>query len=72
MSTSEGRAMVNHYYRVAPAIATELTASKDFDDVWSTIQKCVTAIEERNFSEAVLLYRSMTEELALRLAVREA
>ena len=66
LSTSEGRALVGHYYRVAPAIVAELSAAADLDYVWSTVQKCVAEIEARDFYAAVLLYRSMTEELALR------
>ncbi len=72
MSTTEGRAMVTHYYRVAPAIAEELSAVEDLDYVWSTVQECIAEIEARNFSGAVLRYREMTEELALRLHVRQA
>ena len=71
MPTTEGCALVAHYYRVAPAIAAQLSAAKDLDYVWSTVQRCVAEIEAGNFSEAVLLYRSMTEELALRLTVSD-
>lgn len=69
MTTDEGRAMVAHYYHVAPAITVQLTDTKDLDYIWSTVEKCVSAIEDGRNSEAVFLYRDMTEELALKFAV---
>lgn len=72
LATEGGRALVSHYYDVAPAIASKLTHERDLEFVWLMIQKCIAEIDENKYVEATSTYREMTEGLALRLACEAA
>jgi len=63
----EGRKMVYNYYSVAPAIADRLVEADDLEHVWTTIQNCVRAIEDRRFEEALAEYRAMVLSLEQKL-----
>ncbi len=63
MESTEGRALVSHYYEIAPAIAERLRGSPEFEGVWGTVGQCVEAIERGQFDEAVRLYMAMVISL---------
>ena len=64
MRNTEGRAMVQRYYEVAPAIVEHLTDEGDLEDVWRSVQICVVAISEHKHEEAIGIYRDMVERFS--------
>jgi hypothetical protein len=63
MQTREGRALVAHYYEIAPGIAARLHDSDQVASVWQTVQRCVTAISEERHQDAIQMYQAMTARL---------
>ena len=63
MATDEGRALVEHYYKVAPPIAVRLSGKPELEGVWGTVLRCVEAIERGQYEEAVRLYQAMVTSL---------
>ena len=63
VATDGGRALVEHYYKVAPPIAERLSGKPELEGVWGTVRRCVEAIERGQFEEAVRLYRAMVTSL---------
>lgn len=59
LKTPLGRTLVEHYYAVAPAIASRLTTSPELERVWTTIKNVVSAIELKDFELATKLYQEM-------------
>ena len=62
LRTSEGKHLVDEYYRVAPDLAASMTR-KQADGVWSVVIRCVSLIEASDPASAVDVYRSMVIEL---------
>jgi hypothetical protein len=67
LSSSEGQAMVAHYYSVAPAIAERLTDPADLEQVWQVICRCVVAIHAGHHEHATVTYRAMVKSLEHKL-----
>ncbi|WP_353507262.1 CFI-box-CTERM domain-containing protein [Variovorax sp. J22G40] len=65
---SDGRALIAHYYEVAPAIAAKATQS-DLDYVWQVIGLCIRQISEGQRAEACGTYSQMVRHLADKHAV---
>lgn len=65
LATAEGRALVKHYYGIAPAIAERLSGRPELESVWTTVIACVAAIEQGRFDKATRLYTAMVRELEL-------
>jgi len=61
-----GRALVEHYYQVAPALAAQLTDSTSLSQVWSEIQHTVAALEQHDYAAAVQIYRNMVKDLQIK------
>lgn len=59
LTTTFGRVLVEHYYNTAPDIATRLTNTPELNRVWTTIEKVVAAIEQKDFVLATELYQAM-------------
>ena len=62
MPTAKGRALVRHYYAVAPALAGRLTDS-ELDQVWNSIQRCVALIGRGSSGQAQRVYQKMVRGL---------
>jgi hypothetical protein len=63
LNTPQGRNLVEHYYDMAPVIASRLTTSPELERVWITIKKVVLAIETEDFKLAIELYQEMVSRL---------
>lgn len=63
LSTPSGRALVEHYYEVAPAIADHLSTNTELERVWTTMQNAISAIELKDFELATELYKAMVTRL---------
>ena len=66
---TEGRRLVEHYYRIAPDLVPLLHDPAVSMRVWQAIRSTASQIESGRFSDAMLSYRGMTE-LLLRLKRR--
>lgn len=62
-SSSEGAALVEHYYSIAPAIAAQLTEPAELEKVWKVISRCVEAIQANRHEQAMDEYRAMVLSL---------
>jgi hypothetical protein len=71
LGDESGSALVERYYEVAPRIVSQLT-TKDLEEVWSTVLKCVQAIERGDHARAIDLYKSTIESLQRRFGVNDA
>ena len=64
-TTSEGKALVEEYYRIAPDLVNKINASMQKDEIYKNIYKqiteCIDAIGENKNDLAVQLYKSMVE-----------
>jgi hypothetical protein len=62
-STDDGKALINEYYAVAPAIARKIQrsdkASEYFQDIYQTILRCIDYIKQGNNESAIAAYREM-------------
>ena len=63
MKTEEGRCLVQRYYEVAPAIATKIHDSTELDEMWISINACVSAVLKQQNAEAIRIYIEMTNAL---------
>lgn len=72
LKSSSGRALVEHYYSIAPAIANKLTVSSELERVWITVGNVVSAIETENFELARELYQEMVNRLQRELGTTVA
>lgn len=68
LATEEGRALVRHYYEVAPGIAERLHGRSDLEEVWGIVTRCVRAIEEGRYDDATQMYTTMVRSLEERTA----
>lgn len=68
LRTPTGRAVVEHYYAIAPGIADKLSASLELERVWTAIEFVVSAIEAKNFELAQELYQEMVNRLQSELS----
>ena len=62
-STEEGKALIEEYYAVAPAIVEKIEGSANadeyFKDIYQTILRCVEAIKKGENENALTLYKQM-------------
>ena len=62
-STDDGKALINEYYAVAPAIARKIQRSNQaneyFEDIYQTILRCIDYIKQGNNESAIAAYREM-------------
>ena len=72
LATAHGRDLVDHYYSVAPAIADRLVDLVMLDEVWEAVQRCVRAIERREFDYATSEYTKVVLALQHSLIEPEA
>ena len=63
MKTEEGRCMVQRYYDVAPAIVAKLHERTELDEMWISINDCVSAVTKQQKAEAIRIYSEMTNAL---------
>jgi hypothetical protein len=63
LTTQEGRALVDHYYKVAPDIAERLNQRRELEGVWTVVTQCVQAVDEHRFDDATQLYLAMVRSL---------
>jgi hypothetical protein len=63
LATEEGRALVHHYYEVAPGIAERLNGRRELEGVWAVVTQCVQAVDENRFDDATRLYTCMVRSL---------
>jgi hypothetical protein len=66
--STEGQALIDHYYEVAPDIAARATPT-DLEYVWKTIALCVRQITDGQRAEARDAYSQMVRHLADKHAV---
>ena len=61
--TEEGKALIEEYYAIAPAIVQKIESSNKADeyykDVYQTVLRCVQAIQKGENENAVALYKQM-------------
>ena len=63
VSSGEGRALVEEYYREAPRLVPFVEANGELDNIWTEIQSTVAHIERGNHLAAIATYRYMFERL---------
>lgn len=63
VTSREGRALVEEYYRVAPRLVPLVEANAENDNVWQDIQSTVKHIETGDNLAAIATYRFMFERL---------
>lgn len=63
-ATPRGRALIEEYYDVAPAIAHELSGTAALAEVWEVVASCVGKIDAGRNEEAKAAYVAMVERLA--------
>ncbi len=65
--TTDGKALVQEYYAIAPALVENINARENKADVYQyiydTATKCVTYIDDGKNEDAVALYRNMVEQI---------
>jgi hypothetical protein len=66
LESAMGRAMVDLYYEVAPAIAAKLADPADLQGVWEAVRECVAAIEHGNTEHALATYVTTIHALSAR------
>lgn len=64
----DGKALIDEYYRVAPAIVQAIDKSADADKVYACIQNdyllpCLKYIEEKQYEECKMIYSQMVSQL---------
>jgi hypothetical protein len=69
LGSAEGRALVAHYYSIAPAVAERLIDPNELEQVWKVISRCIRAIEARKFESATKTYQAMVLRLAQKYAI---
>ena len=61
--TEQGKALVDEYYAIAPAIVEKIdkspSANEYYQDIYQTVLRCVDAIEKGDNETAVDLYKQM-------------
>ncbi len=66
-ATDEGQALVNEYYRIAPSIVEHIDQSENkdsiYESIYQTIQRCIALIRQKEYDQAVALYRNMAYSL---------
>ncbi len=66
-TTSEGKALVEEYYRIAPTLVDKIDASVQKDEIYKNIYKqitaCIDAIDNNKYDLAVQLYKKMVEDV---------
>ena len=66
----EGPALIEEYYRIAPAIVAGVEASSDrgrvLEDIYAVVTRCVRAIGAGREQEALDAYRAMVRDLGAR------
>lgn len=67
MQTPEGKALVERYYQEAPSIAEKLIRPADLSYAWTSINKCVSFIEDGSYEKAIEEYREMFDVLNNRI-----
>jgi hypothetical protein len=64
-ASPEGLALVDEYYRIAPALVDKINASAEKDKIYHEIYRmillCIHAIEGKEHNDATRLYRQMVE-----------
>ena len=72
-STPEGKELIDEYYRIAPFIVQKINSDKNknkyYDEIYSTIVRCVKFINLGQNAEATNLYYEMTRSLQKQFAV---
>ena len=68
LRTSEGRELIDKYYRISPRIIEKVN-SDEYEYVWSIIQKSSTLIKDHMHNEAKLLYQEMVTNLAKKYSI---
>lgn len=68
LTTKNGLKMVEHYYSVAPAIAENLTDTKELESVWEVICLCIKDIESKKYKSAIKQYSTMVNDLELKFS----
>lgn len=63
LATAEGRAIVRHYYQVAPGVAERLRGRSELEAVWRVVTSCVQAIEDGRYDDATHAYMEMVRSL---------
>ncbi len=63
VTSREGRALVEEYYRVAPRLVLIVEVNGEHDNIWREIQSTVDHIERDNHLAAITSYRFMFERL---------
>ncbi len=63
LASQDGATMVEHYYAVAPLIASQLVSHADLEQVWEVICGCVAAIESGCHEDATRSYHGMVQAL---------
>ena len=66
-SSSDGRALVDKYYAIAPTLVSKIDKRSDKDEIYEGIYKtvlnCVDLIRNEAFEEAVKAYSNMVKSL---------
>lgn len=66
-NTEEGKAIVEEYYKIAPGIVDAIDALEDsnviYEEIYQIVKNCVRCIENKEYDEALALYKEMTIKL---------
>lgn len=64
-NTENGKALIDEYYRIAPAIVEKINSSpnqeKYYVTIYENIVKCIEHIESENFENALTIYSEMVK-----------
>ena len=63
VTSREGRALVEEYYREAPKLVPLVEVKGEHDNIWREIQSTVDHIERGNYLAAIATYRFIFERL---------